>query len=55
MTDAQPKLDLAGTPTNSPAECGERNLRAVVDELTGGWGVDIVFECSGNERRGRRL
>ncbi len=52
MTDVQqPKLDLAGTlgPIR-PLNVAKENLRAVVDELTGGWGADIVFECSGNER-----
>lgn len=52
MTDVQqPKLDLAGTlGAIRPVNVAKENLRAVVDEITGGWGVDIVFECSGNER-----
>jgi len=50
ITDVQqPKLDLAArlgpiVPVNVASE----SLRAVVDELTGGWGADIVFEASGN-------
>ncbi|MFN8439705.1 MAG: NAD(P)-dependent alcohol dehydrogenase [Caldilineaceae bacterium] len=52
MTDVQqPKLDLAATlgPIR-PVNVAKENLRAVVDQVTEGWGVDIVFECSGNER-----
>jgi D-xylulose reductase len=54
MTDVQqPKLDLAATlgpitPVNIAAE----SLVDVVKRLTDGWGVDIVFECSGNEKAG---
>jgi D-xylulose reductase len=49
MTDVQqPKLDLATKlgpirPLNPTKE----NLREVVDDLTEGWGADIVFEASG--------
>ena len=33
-------------PSTSPS----RTSREVVDQLTDGWGADIVFECSGNEK-----
>jgi len=54
ITDVQqPKLELAArlgpiVPVNVASE----SLRAVVDELTGGWGADIVFEASGNAAAG---
>ncbi|MEM7538288.1 MAG: NAD(P)-dependent alcohol dehydrogenase [Chloroflexota bacterium] len=52
MTDVQqPKLDLAATlGAITPVNVAEQNLVEVVNQLTDGWGVDIVFECSGNER-----
>ena len=52
MTDVQqPKLDLAATlGPITPVNVAKENLKAVVDELTEGWGVNLVFECSGNER-----
>lgn len=52
MTDVQqPKLDLAATlGPITPVNVAKENLRAVVDELTEGWGANLVFECSGNER-----
>jgi D-xylulose reductase len=50
ITDVQqPKLDLAATlGPITPVNVREQNLKEVVDEKTGGWGADIVFECSGN-------
>ncbi len=52
MTDvAQPKLDLAATlGPITPVNVAQQNLVEVVNEMTDGWGVDIVFECSGNEK-----
>jgi D-xylulose reductase len=52
ITDVQqPKLDLAATlGPITPVNVAEQDLLEVVAELTGGWGADIVFECSGNER-----
>ncbi len=52
MSDVQqPKLDLAATlGPITPVNVAKENLKAVVDELTDGWGVNLVFECSGNER-----
>ena len=52
LTDTQqPKLDLGAklgpiTPVNVAGE----SVAEVVNQLTGGWGADIVFECSGSER-----
>jgi D-xylulose reductase len=47
----QPKLDLAATfgPV-TPVNVTELDLVEVVKGRTGGWGADIVFEASGNER-----
>jgi len=52
MTDVQqPKLDLAATlGPIVPVNVADTNLRDVIDALTDGWGADIVFEASGNER-----
>jgi D-xylulose reductase len=52
MTDVQqPKLDLAAKlgPV-TPVNVSKQSLKSVVDELTGGWGADLVFECSGSPR-----
>jgi D-xylulose reductase len=45
------KLALAGTlgPV-TPVNVRSRDLNEVVRAETDGWGVDIVFECSGNEK-----
>ena len=52
MTDVQqPKLDLAATlGPITPVNVAKEKVVDVVDKLTAGWGVDIVFECSGNEK-----
>ena len=52
MTDAQqPKLDLAATlGPILPVNVAKENLKEVVDRLTDGWGANLVFECSGNEK-----
>ncbi len=52
MTDVQqPKLDLAATlGPITPVNIAKENLKAVVDEMTDGWGANLVFECSGNEK-----
>ncbi len=52
VTDVvQPKLDLAATlgPV-TPVNVSKENLADVVNKMTDGWGVDIVFEASGNEK-----
>jgi D-xylulose reductase len=47
----QPKLDLAKTlGAIIPVNLATQDLQSVVMELTNGWGVDLVFECSGNEK-----
>lgn len=52
MTDVQqPKLDLAATlGPITPVNVAQESLVDVVKRLTDGWGADIVFECSGNEK-----
>ncbi|MBL4575254.1 MAG: NAD(P)-dependent alcohol dehydrogenase [Opitutaceae bacterium] len=52
MTDVvQPKLDLISRMGPIiPVNVANQNLQSVVDRETDGWGVDIVFECSGNEK-----
>ena len=52
MTDVQqPKLDLAATlGPITPVNIAKENLKAVIDDLTDGWGANLVFECSGNEK-----
>jgi len=50
LTDVQqPKLDLAAAlgPIR-PVNVAKEKLRAVTDDLTEGWGADIVFEASGS-------
>ncbi len=52
VTDVvQPKLDLAATlgPV-TPVNVSQDSLTDVVNEMTQGWGADIVFEASGNEK-----
>ena len=52
MTDVQqPKLALAATlGPITPVDLTQEKLTDVVQRLTDGWGADIVFECSGNEK-----
>jgi D-xylulose reductase len=52
MSDVQqPKLDIAAAlGPITPVNVAKENLKDVVDKLTDGWGVNLVFECSGNER-----
>jgi D-xylulose reductase len=52
VTDViQPKLDLAATlgPV-TPVNVSQESLVEVVNKMTDGWGADIVFEASGNEK-----
>jgi D-xylulose reductase len=52
ITDVQqPKLDLAATlgPIR-PVNVAQEKLVDVIHAMTDGWGADVVFECSGNER-----
>ena len=52
MTDVQqPKLDLAATlGPITPVNLTQEKLVDVVNKLTDGWGADLIFECSGNEK-----
>jgi D-xylulose reductase len=44
----QPKLDLASRlGPITPVNVGRQKLRDVVDELSNGWGADVVFEATG--------
>jgi D-xylulose reductase len=44
-----PKLEMAASFGMVPVNIKKDNLQAVVDRETGGWGVDVIFEASGNE------
>jgi D-xylulose reductase len=49
ITDVvQPKLDVAGQlgPV-TPVNVADQSLVDVVNDMTDGWGADVVFECSG--------
>lgn len=49
ITDTiQEKLDIASRFGFIPVNIGKQNPVKVVEDVTGGWGVDIVFEASGN-------
>ena len=52
ITDVQQaKLELASTlGPIKPVNISQENLLDVVNTLTDNWGVDIVFECSGNAK-----
>lgn len=52
MTDVQqPKLDMASQfGPITPVNVAKQPLKPIVDELTGGWGADLIFECSGSPR-----
>jgi D-xylulose reductase len=44
-----PKLEIAAGYGMIPVNIKEQELLRVVDDITGGWGVDVIFEASGNE------
>ena len=46
----QPKLELAATYGMVPVNIKTQNLVDVVKKETGGWGANIIFEASGNEK-----
>lgn len=50
LTDTQqPKLNLGATLGPITAvNVAKQNLQEIVREMTAGWGVDLVFECSGS-------
>ena len=52
MTDVQqPKLDLAETfGPITPINVADQSLKKVIDEMTDGWGADLIFECSGSPK-----
>ncbi|ODT67010.1 MAG: sulfurtransferase [Pelagibacterium sp. SCN 63-23] len=48
---AQPKLDIAAQYQGIvPVNIRDKNLVEDIAHLTDGWGVDVVFECSGSPR-----
>jgi D-xylulose reductase len=48
---AQPKLDIAAQYQGIiPVNIRETNLAEKINELTEGWGADVVFECSGSPK-----
>jgi D-xylulose reductase len=57
MTDVvQPKLDLAKTlGPITPVNVAEQDLKSIIDSKTGGWGADLIFECSGSPRVAAQL
>jgi D-xylulose reductase len=52
MTDVvQPKLELARTlGAITPVNVAHQSLKSFVDEMTGGRGADLIFECSGSPK-----
>ncbi len=52
LTDTQqPKLALgASLGAITPVNVAEQNVAEVVRQMTDGWGVDVVFECSGSAK-----
>jgi D-xylulose reductase len=50
ITDViQPKLDIAASYGMTPVNIKTQNLQETVNKVTSGWGVNVVFEASGNE------
>jgi D-xylulose reductase len=50
ITDViQPKLDIAAGYGMIPVNIKKQDLQKTVKEITGGWGVDIIFEASGSD------
>jgi D-xylulose reductase len=44
----QPKLDLAASFGMTPVNITNQSEKQVVNNITGGWGADIIFEASGS-------
>ncbi len=44
-----PKLKIAESYGMIPVNIKKQDLQKTVDKVTGGWGVDVIFEASGNE------
>lgn len=50
ITDViDPKLKIAASYGMIPVNITKQNIQKVVDDVTSGWGVDAIFEASGNE------
>jgi D-xylulose reductase len=50
ITDViDPKLKMAASYGMIPVNIKTEDLQKTVDKVTGGWGVDVIFEASGNE------
>jgi D-xylulose reductase len=50
ITDViQEKLNIASGYGITPVNITKQNVVDTVNELTNGWGVDVIFEASGNE------
>jgi D-xylulose reductase len=50
ITDVvQPKLDIASHFGMIAVNITKQDLKTIVNGITDGWGVDVVFEASGNE------
>jgi D-xylulose reductase len=50
ITDViEPKLKIAESYGMVPVNIIKQDLQKTVDKITGGWGVDVIFEASGNE------
>jgi D-xylulose reductase len=50
ITDViDPKLKIAASYGMIPVNIKKQDLKKVVDDVTGGWGVDVIFEASGSE------
>lgn len=57
ITDVQqPKLDIAAKlGPITPVNVAKEDAVEVVMKMTDGWGADIVFECSGNDKAAARV
>ena len=50
ITDViEPKLEMAASYGMIPVNINKQNLLDIVNDITGGWGVDVIFEASGSE------
>lgn len=45
----QQKLDIAARSGMIPINIAEQSVTNIVNEITDGWGVDVIFEASGSE------
>jgi D-xylulose reductase len=50
ITDViEPKLEMAASYSMIPVNINKQDVLKVVNDITGGWGVDVIFEASGSE------